>query len=69
MDRQPVAGSTITSVGYARANAILEIEFTSGDVYEYFMVPPSVHHALVTAASPGRFFTDHVRDRYRFRKT
>lgn len=68
MNRHRVDSSTITAVGYDRDTAVLEIEFTSGDVYEYFLVPLSVYQALVSAPSPGRYFGDHLRDKYRFRR-
>ncbi len=68
MKRRPVDSSIITSVGYDRATAVLEIEFSSGDVYEYFLVPHSVYDSLLRADSKGRFFGDHLRTRYRFRK-
>jgi hypothetical protein len=66
--RHPVDSSTIAAVGYDRATAVLEVEFTSGDVYEYFLVPHSLYDGLLKAASVGRYFGDHLRDRYRFRK-
>jgi len=64
MRRDPVASSVLRSVGYDADTALLEIEFTSGDVYRYFAVPPSTHRALMTAASPGAFFNRHISDRY-----
>ncbi|RLK52145.1 KTSC domain-containing protein [Microbacterium telephonicum] len=54
----------LRSVGYDAATALLEIEFTSGDVYRYFAVPPSVHRALMDADSPGAYFNRHISDRY-----
>jgi hypothetical protein len=33
-------------------------------VYRYFAVPPSVHHALLEADSPGAYFNKHISDRY-----
>lgn len=68
MKRHPVDSSTIAAVGYDRDTAVLEVEFTSGDVYEYFLVPHSVYDGLLEATSVGRHFSDHVRDRYRFRR-
>ncbi len=64
MRRVPVRSSVIATVGYDEATALLEVEFTSGDVYRYFAVPPSVHHALMDADSPGAYFNRHVSDRY-----
>lgn len=66
--RQRLDSSTIAAAGYDRDTAVLEIEFTSGDVYEYFLVPNSIFEGLLRATSKGRFFGDHLRDRYRFRK-
>ena len=68
MKRQRVDGSTIAAVGYDKDTAVLEIEFTSGDLYEYFLVPRSVFDGLLQATSKGRFFGDHIRDRYRFQR-
>jgi KTSC domain len=62
--RQQVESTVIASAGYDAATAVLELEFTSGDVYEYFAVPPSVHRALLEAPSAGRFFAAHIRDVY-----
>jgi len=36
MDRKQVNSSNIQSIGYDVQSAILEVEFTSGDVYQYF---------------------------------
>ncbi|MCK6067709.1 MULTISPECIES: KTSC domain-containing protein [Microbacterium] len=64
MRRTRVRSGAIASVGYDPATAVLEIEFTSGDVYEYFAVPPSAHRGLVEAESIGRHFLAHIRDVY-----
>jgi hypothetical protein len=44
------------SIGYDPARRILEIEFQSGDVYQYIDVPQGVHRALQAASSKGRYF-------------
>ena len=62
--RQPVQSSCLTSVGYQVGSRTLEVEFRNGGVYLYFEVPPSVHAALMTAPSKGRFFAAEVRDRF-----
>ena len=64
MQRVPVTSSVMTSVGYE--DETLEIEFTSGDVYQYFDVPEPIHQALMRAESHGTFFNSHLRDAYRF---
>lgn len=69
MERSPVDSSVIASVGYDTATSVLELEFRSGGVYRYFLVPPSVHQAVAGAASIGRAFQELVRDRYRSERT
>lgn len=64
MRRQPVESSFLTSVGYDADTAVLEIEFASGDVYQYFAVPPSVHRDLMDAPSPGAYFNRRINDRF-----
>lgn len=68
MERLPVSSSTIESIGYDTVTAVLEIQFTHGDLYEYFMVPHSTYLALLRAPSAGRFFGDSIRNKYQFRK-
>jgi hypothetical protein len=68
MDRKPVTSSTIESVGYDALTAVLEVEFQGGSLYQYFMVPSSVHDGLMKAASKGRFYGEFVRSRYRYVK-
>ncbi len=66
MQRQPVSSSAISSVGYDERSAVLEVEFSSGDVYDYLQVPRKVYHDLLKAPSKGSFVSRRVRDRYEF---
>jgi len=66
MERQRVASSDISSIGYAEGT--LEIRFHSGGTYQYFGVSEDVYHALMTAVSHGSYFQKHIRGRYRFKK-
>lgn len=68
MEREPVLSSTIESVGYDPVTAVLEIQFTHGDLYEYFMVPHSTYVSFLRSPSKGRFFGESIRSRYQFRK-
>ena len=68
MPRIPVHSSNLHTVGYDVTTATLEIEFRGGSVYQYFGVPGGVHDALMNAASHGRYFDQHIKHRYRFRK-
>ena len=64
MKRQPLRSSVLKAAGYDPATAELELEFTSGDVYRYYAVPPSVFHSLVDDDSPGAYFNKNISERY-----
>lgn len=65
MNRVSVRSSNIQSVGYDADSSILEIEFHSGALYQYYGVPQRVHEGLMTARSTGTYFNDHVKEKYR----
>lgn len=64
MRRVSLESSVIAAAGYDPGTAVLEIEFTTGEAYRYFAVPPSVYRGLRNAASAGRFFSERIRDVY-----
>ena len=64
MRRRPLDSGAIASAGYDADAAVLELEFTSGEIYRYYAVPPSVHRSLLSAESAGRYFRDHIREVY-----
>ncbi|HEY0515284.1 MAG TPA: KTSC domain-containing protein [Thermoanaerobaculia bacterium] len=68
MRRNPVASTAISSVGYDARSSVLEVEFSSGAVYDYFKVPPRVYRDLLKAPSKGGFVSRRIRDRYPFVK-
>ena len=66
MERVHVDSDAISSLGYDPAGHVLEVEFTSGRVYQYFDVPRQEVERLLRAPSRGAYFSGRVRDRYRF---
>lgn len=66
MVRQFVSSSDLRSVGYE--DGVLEIEFHSGGIYQYFNVPPVVVSELMSAPSHGRYFYSVIRNRYSYRR-
>lgn len=54
------------SVGYEVRSQILEIEFQSGELYQYLEVPQKVHEELISAESKGQYFNGEIRDDYEF---
>ena len=68
MQRQDVDSSNLRSVGYDADNQILEIEFKSGSVYQYFDVPATVYTALMSASSKGKYHIQWIKHSYRYRQ-
>jgi hypothetical protein len=64
MQRIAVDSTTMRSVGYDSVAQVLEIEFTSGAVYQYLEVPDRVFGELMHAESKGRYFNEEIRDDY-----
>lgn len=62
MRREAVSSEALLSVGYDAEQRILEVEFAGGGVYRYFEVPLELYVDLMTSASKGDFFANHVRD-------
>lgn len=55
-------------MNYDPAAQVLEVEFASGAVYEYFDVPETVYQDFIAAPSHGKFFAYHFRDHFPYRK-
>ena len=68
MRRSLVSSSAISSVGYDPKAKVLELEFSSGGVYDYYEVPRKVYTALMSAGSKGRFVSEQIRGQYRSEK-
>jgi len=61
-----VISSMIRSVGYDERHSLLEIEFTSGKIYQYEAVPEEVYRGLMSAGSKGRYFEEQIKGRFRY---
>jgi hypothetical protein len=68
MHRIPLESSTVASAGYDASTSTMELEFTSGTLYDYFAVPRSTFDRFLAADSKGTFFNQHIRGVYPFRK-
>lgn len=64
MERYPVVSSNLMSVGYDPTTETLEVEFSSGSIYQYANVPQSMYEQLMQADSKGGFLNFHVKDNY-----
>jgi len=65
MDRTRVSSTNIRSIGYNEGSQTLEVEFTSGGIYDYAGVPKNLFQRFMAAPSKGRFFDSSVKDKYR----
>ncbi|MGA9977752.1 MAG: KTSC domain-containing protein [Candidatus Sulfotelmatobacter sp.] len=70
MQRVSVDSSSIASIGYAREQQVLELEFRqSGEVYQYLDVTVDEHAAFLAADSKGTYLNLHFKPRqYRYRR-
>ena len=59
-----VESTTLATVAYDEARELLQLEFCSRAVYQYFGVPATVHLALLGAPSKGRYFNQAIRGRF-----
>jgi len=64
MERLPVKSRILRSVGYDDSTKILEIEFSSGFVYQYSGVPKNVYADLMHSEEMGKFFSEKVRPKF-----
>jgi hypothetical protein len=59
----PVSSSFIRAVGYD--GSTLTVEFRNGKTYDHPNVPYSIYAGLMEATSKGRYYSNHIRGRYR----
>jgi hypothetical protein len=67
MERSPLASRTVLSAGYDAERQVLELEFSSGRVYQYDGVPPATYDWLLRTSSKGGFVTRMINGRYPYR--
>lgn len=66
MKRITVDSSNIASIGYDPETMTLEVEFTNGNIYQYFDIPPSLQNNLMLADSKGKFLHTQIKGVYRY---
>lgn len=64
MERLSVKSRILRSVGYNESTKILEIEFSSGFVYQFFSVPPKVYADLMKSDAIGKYFSEKIRPKF-----
>ncbi len=66
MNRVQVSSSNIASIGYDHDSQVLEVEFLSGGVYQYYSVPEYVFDELMSASSHGRYLAKNIKGTYSY---
>jgi hypothetical protein len=61
-----VESSTLATIAYDRTRGLLQLEFGSRAIYQYFGVPASVHEDLLRAPSKGSYFNRAIRGKFRY---
>ena len=64
MNVTTVESATLATVAYDDARELLQLEFRSRAIYQYFGVPAAVHAALLCAPSKGSYFNRVIRGRF-----
>ncbi len=65
MQRQRVKSSVIAAVAHDPHSKVLEVEFHTGRIYNYFDVPAGVYETMLASDSMGKFFNEEIRPNYR----
>jgi KTSC domain len=68
MEYISVTSSNLRSVAYDEDDEMLEIIFKDGGTYRYHALPAYIYQNLMNALSKGKYFHQHIKDRYRTTK-
>jgi KTSC domain len=67
MERSPLTSSSVASAGYDDATLVLEIEFTSGRIYQFEDVPRGVFDWLLRTPNKGSYVARMINNKFRYR--
>ena len=59
-----VESTTLVTIAYDEALELLQLEFRSQAIYQYFGVPVAVYIAFLDAPSKGSYFNQVIRGRF-----
>ena len=63
---KPVESGLFSSAAYRGTVRQLYLRFQDGKIYRFFDCPPTVYNEFVAAASKGRYFSQQIRNRFRY---
>ena len=58
--------TSLSAATYQEQSASLELVFRSGAIYRYIGVSAQVYQELLQSESKGRYFNQHIRNRFRY---
>jgi hypothetical protein len=59
-----VESTALVALAYDDVGQVLQLEFRSRTIYQYFGVPAAVHQALLLAPSKGSYFNRFIRGNF-----
>ena len=65
-DPVEVRSSSLARLSYDCQQAILQVEFRDGAVYQFFDVPEEIYNRLLAAESKGNYFNRRIRSHFRY---
>lgn len=68
MEWRALESSMFVSSAYDAGKHLLYLRFQSGEVYRYFDIPAEQYEAFLKAESHGRFFLNHIRNRFPYQR-
>lgn len=68
MVNQMVLSTEIEWIGYENKKSMLQVEFIAGGTYQYDNVSEYVYRQFLNAESHTRFFENHIKGKYPYRK-
>lgn len=64
----PVQSTMARAIGYDPHQAVLQVQFKNGSVYQYDDVDADTWHEFQVTDSPGQFFNREIKGNYRSRR-
>jgi len=64
MNEVKVESTTLRTVAYDDVRGVLQLEFRTRAIYDYYDVPVAVYEALLGAPSKGNYFNRVIRGRF-----
>jgi hypothetical protein len=68
MNRTAIASPGITQVGYEEGSEILEIEFVSGKIYQFYNVPLNLFSQLMDSSHKELYYETHILERFPYKR-